>query len=66
MQGYGMTESSAVGTRGFNTTNLRKYLSVGLLAPNMQAKVVDLVTGSLLSPGLTGELWLRGPGIMKG
>uniref|UniRef100_A0A7N0UMK1 4-coumarate--CoA ligase n=1 Tax=Kalanchoe fedtschenkoi TaxID=63787 RepID=A0A7N0UMK1_KALFE len=66
IQGYGLTESSAVGTRGFNTRNLRKYFSVGLLAPNMQAKVVDWVTGSLMSPGLTGELWLRGPGIMKG
>ncbi|XP_058086351.1 4-coumarate--CoA ligase-like 6 [Magnolia sinica] len=66
IQGYGMTESTAVGTRGFNTKMIRKYTSVGLLAPNMEAKVVDLNTRACLPPGKTGELWLRGPGIMKG
>ncbi|RZC48173.1 hypothetical protein C5167_041120 [Papaver somniferum] len=65
-QGYGMTESTAVGTRGFNTEYIQKYTSVGLLAPNMQAKVVHWDTGSCLSPGKSGELWLRGPGVMKG
>ncbi|KAL9664522.1 hypothetical protein QQ045_019925 [Rhodiola kirilowii] len=60
IQAYGMTESSAVATCGFNTRNLRKHLSVGLLAPNMQAKVVDWVTGSLLSPGMTGHLSIYG------
>lgn len=61
-----MTESTAVGTRGFNTKNARNYLSVGLLAPNTEAKVVDWVTGSSMPPGKTGELLLRGPGSMKG
>lgn len=61
-----MTESTAVGTRGFNTKKLRNYSSIGLLAPNMRAKVVDLSSGSLLPPGNCGELWLQGPGIMKG
>ncbi|GAB2285868.1 hypothetical protein Dimus_020304 [Dionaea muscipula] len=59
IQGYGMTESTAVGTRGFNTGMFRKYTSVGLLAPNMQARVVDCRTGSFMRPGETGELWLR-------
>lgn len=61
-----MTESTAVGTRGFNTENTQNYSSVGLLAPNMQAKVVDWSTGSFLPPGCGGELWLRGSAIMKG
>ncbi|KAK2995335.1 hypothetical protein RJ640_001857 [Escallonia rubra] len=65
-QGYGMTETTAVGTRGFNIEQLCNYSSVGLLAPNMQAKVVDWITGSFLPPGSTGELWLRGPGVMQG
>ncbi|KAI7730612.1 hypothetical protein M8C21_009107, partial [Ambrosia artemisiifolia] len=65
IQGYGMSESTAVGTRGFNTRDVHNYASAGLLAPNMQAKVVDWVTGSHLPPGKTGELWLRGPAIMK-
>lgn len=61
-----MTESTAVGTRGFNTEKFQNYSSIGLLAPNMQAKVVDWRTGSFLPPGSSGELWLRGPAIMKG
>ncbi|XP_021273842.1 4-coumarate--CoA ligase-like 6 isoform X2 [Herrania umbratica] len=66
IQGYGMTESTAVGNRGFNNEKHHKYSSVGLLAPNMQAKVVDWNSGSSLPPGSYGELWLRGPGIMQG
>lgn len=61
-----MTESTAVGTRGFNCKKLRKYSSVGLLAPNMQARVVDWSSGSFLPPGNRGELWIQGPGVMKG
>ncbi|XP_016509144.2 4-coumarate--CoA ligase-like 6 isoform X2 [Nicotiana tabacum] len=66
IQGYGMTESTAIGTRGYNTEKLHNYSSVGLLAPNMQAKVVDWITGSPLPPNCMGELWLCGPGVMKG
>ncbi|KAI0509949.1 hypothetical protein KFK09_010549 [Dendrobium nobile] len=66
IQGYGMTESTAVGTRGFNNKNCKKYTSSGLLAPNMEAKVVDQEDGIFLPPGKMGELWLRGPAIMKG
>ncbi|XP_054824074.1 4-coumarate--CoA ligase-like 6 [Prosopis cineraria] len=66
IQGYGMTESTAVGTRGFNTEKFRNYSSIGLLAPNMEAKVVDWNTGAFLPPGSSGELWLRGPSIMRG
>ncbi|EAY79647.1 hypothetical protein OsI_34791 [Oryza sativa Indica Group] len=65
IQGYGMTESTAVGTRGFNTCKHKKYASVGLLAPNMHAKIVHLESGSCLPPGSYGELWLHGPAIMK-
>lgn len=61
-----MTESTAIGTRGYNTNNFRKYSSIGLLAPNIEAKVVDWTNGSLLPPGSTGELLLRSPGNMKG
>ncbi|KAK7252536.1 hypothetical protein RIF29_36544 [Crotalaria pallida] len=66
IQGYGMTESTAVGTRGFNTEKFRSYYSIGLLAPNMEAKVVDWNSGEFLPPGSSGELWLRGPSIMRG
>ncbi|KAK8588901.1 hypothetical protein V6N13_087794 [Hibiscus sabdariffa] len=60
-----MTETTAVGTRGYNTQEFHKYSSIGLLAPNMQAKVVDWNSRSFLPPGYCGELWLRGPAIMQ-
>ncbi|GAA0155501.1 ligase [Lithospermum erythrorhizon] len=65
IQGYGMTETTAVATRGFNTNELKNYTSVGLLAPNSEAKVVDWVSGESMPPGGVGELWLRSPGVMK-
>ncbi|KAG9158004.1 hypothetical protein Leryth_000173 [Lithospermum erythrorhizon] len=66
IQGYGMTETTAVATRGYNTEELKNYTSVGLLAPNSQAKVIDFVSGAAVPPGGVGELWLRSPGVMKG
>ncbi|TKY70252.1 4-coumarate--CoA ligase 6 [Spatholobus suberectus] len=55
IQGYGMTESTAVGTRGFNTEKFRNYSSIGLLAPNMEAKVVDWNTGAFLPQAAAGN-----------
>ncbi|XP_042001887.1 4-coumarate--CoA ligase-like 6 [Salvia splendens] len=66
IQGYGLTESAALGARGYNAVGPHKYTSAGLLSPNVQAKVVDWVTGAHLPPGSAGELWLRSPGNMKG
>lgn len=61
-----MIETTALGTHGFNIEKIKNYSSVGLMAPNMQAKVVNWDTSSCLPPGQTNELWLHGPGIMKG
>ena len=40
--------------------------SVGRISENLEAKIVDPVTGEALPPGHKGELWMRGPTIMKG
>ncbi|XP_077301851.1 uncharacterized protein LOC143922475 [Arctopsyche grandis] len=65
MQGYGMTETSPVvlmQERG--TVN---YASVGSPTPNTDAKIVDLEDeNNVLGPNKVGELWVRGPQIMKG
>ncbi|MQL98342.1 hypothetical protein Taro_031037 [Colocasia esculenta] len=66
LQGYGMTETTAVGAVGLNTEKMKKYTSVGLLAPNTQAKVVHWQSGLCMPFGDDGELWLRGPSVMKG
>lgn len=44
----------------------KRYGSVGRLAENLEAKIIDPESGEALPPGQRGELWLRGPVIMKG
>lgn len=65
-QGYGLTESS--GSVSFTKTDEenRHYGTAGLLAANVEAKVVDTASGKVMPPNHKGELWLRGPTIMKG
>ncbi len=63
-QGYGMTELSPV-------TNLcplddPRPGSIGVLLPNCEARLVDADTGEDVAEGGDGELWLRGPMVMKG
>jgi acyl-CoA synthetase (AMP-forming)/AMP-acid ligase II len=38
--------------------------SVGRLAPNLEAMIVDPDTGEPLGPDARGELWIRGPQVM--
>ena len=54
-----MTELSPVGTMS-GVKNIVAG-SCGILAPNTEGKIVDLVTGEALGPGQTGELCIRGP-----
>ncbi|KAJ2345716.1 hypothetical protein GGF43_005148, partial [Coemansia sp. RSA 2618] len=63
-QGYGMTESSPT-LAGIMESSTRNLLSVGRLAPNIEAKVVDN-NGRVVGWGETGELCFRGPNIMLG
>ncbi|XP_072050904.1 uncharacterized protein [Amphiura filiformis] len=63
-QGYGLTETSSpltVGKRGITSP-----ASAGVLLINTEAKIVDPLSGKSLPPGGQGELWARGPQIMKG
>lgn len=65
-QGYGMTESSPVTHMCSEIREEIKYGSVGQCLPNTECKIVDLETGAALMAGQEGELWIRGPQIMKG
>ncbi|XP_022729604.1 4-coumarate--CoA ligase-like 9 isoform X2 [Durio zibethinus] len=66
VQGYGLTETTGGATRVIGPEEAARYGTVGRLSENMEAKIVDPVTGEALPPGQRGELWLRGPIVMKG
>ncbi|KAF7829498.1 4-coumarate--CoA ligase-like 5 [Senna tora] len=66
LQGYGLTESTGIGATTDSLEESRRYGTAGLLSPSTEAKVVDPETGEALPVNRTGELWLRGPTIMKG
>eukprot|EP00253_Pinus_taeda_P008104 PITA_08104 len=65
-QGYGLTESNGTVSSTITDEENIHYGTVGLLAAHVQAKVVDTTTGKAMPPNHKGELWLRGPTIMKG
>jgi 4-coumarate--CoA ligase len=64
LQGFGMTELSPVS----HTTPLDKPKSgsSGVALPNTQCRVVDPESGEDLPAGKEGELWIKGPQVMKG
>ncbi|KAF8578939.1 AMP binding protein [Ramaria rubella] len=67
MQGLGLTETC--GSTFFSPVELAKnkdrYSTVGLLVTNMEARLVD-DDGEDVPECTPGELWLRGPNVMKG
>jgi len=66
VQGYGMTEASPVTHLSPTRDAPMKPGSVGLIVPNTEVKIADVVTGADVTPGTEGELWIRGPQIMRG
>src|SRR5712692_9907605 len=65
-QGYGMTETSPVTHSSPADPAKMKLGSVGPPAPNTECKLVDPATSAELGPNREGEVWVRGPQIMKG
>jgi acyl-CoA synthetase (AMP-forming)/AMP-acid ligase II len=66
VQGYGMTEASPVTHLSPTRDAPMRPGSVGLIVPNTEVKIADVVTGADVTPGTEGELWIRGPQIMRG
>jgi acyl-CoA synthetase (AMP-forming)/AMP-acid ligase II len=64
VQGYGMTELSPVS----HCTVEGEYRpgTSGVTVSNTECRIVDPVTGEDLGVGERGELWVRGPQVMKG
>ncbi|MFI5801156.1 AMP-binding protein [Streptomyces sp. NPDC051677] len=66
LQAYGMTETCP-GISGVPLGRTDIDLgSVGVLLPNIEARVVDPETGKDVGAGERGELWCRGPNVMGG
>lgn len=66
IQGYGLTETSPVTHVCPNFPGQIKRASVGPAIPNTEVMVVDTATEKPLGHNERGEIWLRGPQVMKG
>lgn len=64
VQGFGMTELSPVSH--VTWPGQFKAGTVGLTIPNTECRIVDPETGVDQGVGGVGELWVRGPQVMKG
>src|SRR4051812_37512002 len=64
VQGYGMTEMSPVSH--LTPPGYYKPGSVGVTSPNTEIRIVDPASGEDLGIDEDGELWVRGPQVMKG
>jgi long-chain acyl-CoA synthetase len=63
--GYGLTETSSVTTMNSGVDYLRKPDSVGVPVAVCDVKVVG-PAGEALGPDEVGELWIKGPNVVKG
>lgn len=66
IQGYGLTEASPC-THGVpvERPDIDRG-AIGVLMPSVEARVVDPGSGDDVAAGERGELWCRGPNIMRG
>jgi long-chain acyl-CoA synthetase len=65
VEGYGLTEASPV-THCNPVYGERRAGSIGLPLPDVEAKIMDDDTLVEQPVGETGELWVRGPQVMRG
>jgi acyl-CoA synthetase (AMP-forming)/AMP-acid ligase II len=62
--GYGLTETAPTVTQT-RLESPRQDCSVGTVLPGVEIRVVDAL-GRDVAPGDPGELWVRGPNVMRG
>src|SRR5690606_10297112 len=65
VEGYGLTEAAPV-THGTPIYGRRKAGSIGVPFPDVEARIVDYETFEDKPIGQEGELWVRGPQVMRG
>lgn len=65
-QAYGMTELSPASHIHADGNHDEPVACIGHLLPSTQARLVDPLTGRDVPTGEPGEVWIRGPQVMKG
>jgi acyl-CoA synthetase (AMP-forming)/AMP-acid ligase II len=65
-QGYGMTEASPVTHTRPVPEGMQKPGAIGVLVCNTEGQIVDVSTGEAVGESKEGEIWVRGPQVMKG
>lgn len=65
-QGYGMTEASPATHTSSPDPAVAPVGSVGPPVANTECRLVDVTTGAAAAAGCDGELWVRGPQVMRG
>ena len=63
--GYGMTETNAYGPQNAGDDFVNNPTSTGRVVPIMNLRVTD-PEGNVLPTGETGEIWFRGPMLIRG
>jgi acyl-CoA synthetase (AMP-forming)/AMP-acid ligase II len=66
VQGYGLTETSPVTHAVPVERAENRPGSIGPPVPGTECKVVDVASGEELGPDEDGEVWIRGPQVMRG
>ena len=66
LQGYGLTETSPVMSAPTRDPSQGRPASSGLILPNTEIRVAHLETGADCAADEDGEIWIRGPQVMKG
>lgn len=66
VQAYGLTETTARVFASVGPEETGVEGANGKLMSDLEAKIVDPESGTALPPLMHGELWVRGPNIMKG
>ena len=64
-QGYGMTEASPATHWADYRSEFRSH-TVGRLLPSTECRIIDVESGRDAAAGQSGEIWVRGPQVMKG
>ncbi|MCO1656193.1 class I adenylate-forming enzyme family protein [Pseudonocardia humida] len=64
--GYGLTETTSAVVSNSGADYVARPDSVGRCVPGADVRVVDPATGDDVADGAVGELWFRGPNVVRG